>query len=197
MSPRTPAWQHAANGAALLAILAVSAVVMHSAPDRDLQQSPISVPGSMGQPVSGRNIRATVHSVAATESVTAGNGWAGTTAGVWIVVDVSVEAVVDDVGAVLGTAVLRVGDTTFSASTRPGRATVAGVGLATGIPLTGPLLFEVPDALRSSEAATTATLELATNSDPRVDSLLVVPVGFGDLAVEESLDLDVPEWGSP
>jgi hypothetical protein len=196
MSPMLRAWQHAANGAALVAILAVSAGVMHSAPNRDLQQSPISVSGTIGEPVTGRNIRATVHSVTATDAITAGNGWAGTTAGVWIVVDVSVEAVVDDEDAVLGTAVLRVGDTTFSASTRPGLATVVGVGLATGIPLTGPLMFEVPESVRSSEAAAAATVELAINSDPRVDSLLVIPVGITDVTVEQRLDLALPQWGA-
>jgi hypothetical protein len=193
----TRVWRHAANGAALVAILAASAAVMHSAPDRDLQQSPITVRGTIGEPVSGRNIEATVHSVVATEAVTAGNGWAGTTAGVWLVVDLSVEAVVDDEGAILGTAVLRVDDTTFSASTRPGLATVTGVGLATGIPLTGPLMFEVPADVASSAGARTATLELAMNSDPRVDSLLVIPVGSGDLRVQEHLDVDFPEWGTP
>jgi len=193
MSPSR--WQYLVNGTALVAILSVAAVVMHSAPDRDLQQSPIRVAATLGEPASGRNIHATVHSVAVAETVTAGNGWAGTTAGLWVVVDLSVEAVVDDVGAALGTAVLRVGDTSYSASTRPGDATVAAVGLTTGIALTGPLMFELPTDVVSSDAAATASLELATNSDPRVDSLLVVPVDLAALEVRENIDVDFPEWG--
>jgi hypothetical protein len=195
MSLKTSRWRHAANGAVLVAILSVAALVLHTAPDRDLQQSPITVPATLGEPATGRNIRATVHSVAVAESVTAGNGWAGSTPGIWVVVDLSVEAVATDEGAVFGTAVLRVGDTRFSASTRPGNATVVSVRLATGIALTGPLFFELPEDVASSDAAATATLELALNSDPRVDSLLVMPVDLGELAVEESLDADFPEWG--
>jgi hypothetical protein len=197
MSRRSTRWRHVANGAALVAILSVASFVLHSAPDRELQQSPIAVPGTIGEPVTGRNIRATVHSVAVAETVTAGNGWAGSTPGVWVVVDVSAEAVETDTGATLGTAVLRVGDSTFSASTRPDNATVARVRLATGIPLNGPLMFELPEGMASSAEAAEATVELALNPDPRVDSLLVVPVDLTGLPVQENLDADFPEWGAP
>ena len=195
MSPATSAWRHVGNGAALLAILSVAAVVLHTTPDSELQQSPIAVPATLAEPATGRNIRATVHSVAVTESVTAGNGWAGTTPGVWVVVELSVEAVVDD-QATLGTAVLRVGDTSFSASTRPGDATVVDRGLATGIPRTGPLMFELPANIAGGTAAADATLELAVNSDPRVDSLLVLPVDLAGLDVTTSIDVEYPEWGA-
>lgn len=195
MIPATSYWRHLAKGTALLAILSVASVVLHTTPNRDLQQSPMVVSAAVAEPASGRNIRATVHSVGVTETVAAGNGWAGKTAGIWVVVELSVEAVVDDQGAALGTAILRVGDTTFGASTRPGAATLASVGLATGIPLTGPLMFEVPADVAASAEAHGATLELATNSDPRVDSLLVVPVDLAALDVQPTIDVDSPEWG--
>lgn len=196
MTPGTSRWRHAANGAALLAILSAASVVLHTAPGRDLQHSPITVPAVMAEPASGRNIRATVHSVAVTEAVTAGNGWAGSTPGVWVVVDLSVEAVVDDQGGVLGRAVLRVGDIAYSASTRPGTGTLATVGLATGIPRTGPLVFELPADVVSASAAQHATLELARSADPRVDSLLVVPVDLAALDVQPRIDVDIPQWGA-
>jgi hypothetical protein len=196
MTVTTPLWRHAANGAALVAILSVASLVLHSTPSAELQQSPISVPGALNETTSGRNIRATVHSVTVTKAVTAGNGWAGGTPGVWVVVDLSVEAVVDDQGAALGTALLTVGETSFSASHRPDRGTVAGRGLATGIPLTGPIMFELPADVVSSVAAETAALELATNSDPRVDSLIVVPIDLGSVAVVDTLDVDFPDWGT-
>ncbi|WEO75795.1 hypothetical protein BJQ94_10395 [Cryobacterium sp. SO2] len=189
-------WRHAANGAALVGILALAAVVLHTAPDRELQQSAIVVPGAVGEQASGRNIAATVHSVAVTETVTAGNGWAGSTPGVWVVVDLSVQALVDDQGAPLGTAVLRVGDSGFSASIRPGDATVAAARLATGIALNGPLMFELPADVVAGAAAGSARLELAANSDPRVDSLIVVPIDLSVLEVQPSLDVAFPERGS-
>jgi len=187
-------WRHAGNGLLLVGILTVAGLVLHSAPDRDLQQSAIPVQGALGESASGRNIRATVHSVAVTESVTAGNGWAGTTPGIWVVADVTVEAVVDDQGATLGTAVLRIGDLVYTASTRPQTATVAGRGLATGIPLTGPLMFEVPADVVSSATSGSSTIELAVASDPRVDSLLVVPVDLAELPAQPAIEVDFPEW---
>lgn len=197
MSDAVPRWRQAAHGLTLVGILTVAGVVLHTAPDRDLQQSPIIVDGILGEQASGRNIAATVHTVTLTESVTAGDGWAGATSGVWVVVDVTVQAVVNDQRAALGTAVLRVGDSSFSASTRPGRATVAAARLATGIPLTGPLMFELPADVAAGAAAAHATLELAANSDPRVDSQIVVPL---DLTADElltSLTVSAPEWGAP
>lgn len=196
MTGPVPRWRHAANGVTLVGILAIAAVVVHTAPDRELQQSPIIVDGTLGERASGRNIAATVHSVAVTESVTAGNGWAGGTTGVWVVVDVSVEAVVTDQRAVLGTAVLRVGDSGFSASTRPGKATVASTSLATGIPLTGPLMFELPADVAAGASAAHAHLELAANSDPRVDSQIVVPLDLTADDLQTSITVTYPEWGA-
>ena len=45
-------------------------------------------------------------------------------------------------------------------------------------------------------AAADATLELAVNSDPRVDSLLVLPVDLAGLDVTPSIDVEYPEWGA-
>ena len=196
MSVAASPWRHGANGVLLAAILAIAALVLHSTPSREAQQSAIVVPGVIGEPVSGRNIRTTVHSVAAAESVTAGNGWAGSTPGIWVVVDLTVQALVDDENTALGTAVLRVGDVSFSASTRPQNGTVATEQLATGVPLRGPLMFEVPADIVAGPAATTAKLEFATDSDPRVDSLLVVPVDLTALVVRPDLEVDFPEWGA-
>ncbi|POH65623.1 MULTISPECIES: hypothetical protein [Cryobacterium] len=195
MTPPIARWRYAANGAALLAVLSVASVVLHTTPNRELQHSPMVVAATLAEPASGRDIRATVHSVAITEAVTAGNGWAGSTPGVWVVVELSVEAVVEDRDRTLGTAVLRVGDTEYSASTRPGTATLVSGRPATGIPLTGPLMFELPADVVSAPAAERATLELARNSDPRVDSLLVMPVDLAALDVRPSIDVDLPHWG--
>jgi hypothetical protein len=190
-----PRWRQLANGVVLTVILAVSAVVIHTSPDRDLQQSAIPVPGVVGEPASGRNIRATVHSVALTESVTAGNGWAGTTPGVWVVADVTVEALLDDRGVTLGTAMLRVGDVLYSASIRPQDATIAERGLSTGVPMSGPLMFEIPAEVVTGEAGADAAIELAASSDPRVDSLLVISVDLTALRERPSVEVDYPVWG--
>jgi hypothetical protein len=196
MTRRLLEWKHVANGAALVGILAVAGVVLHTTPDETQQQSPIVVRGELGETLSGRNIRATVDEVRIADTVTASNGWQGGTTGVWVVVDASAEAVVDDFGAFLGTAVIKIGDTTYSASPRPDQATLATQSLDVGIPRHGPLMFEVPRELVASDAARSAELHFAEASDTRADSLLVVPVDLASLDIRDSIETDELTWGT-
>jgi hypothetical protein len=183
------------NGVALVGILVVAGIVAHTTPDEEQQQGPIVVRGEIGDELTGRNIRATVTDVRIAESVTASNGWAGTTPGVWVVVDASVEAVVDDTGASLGTAVIQVGDTTYSASVRPDRGSIAEAVLDVGIPTAGPLMFELPTELVGSPEARDAEIHLALDDDIRADSMLVIPVDLTAIDVAGSIDTDAQTWG--
>lgn len=200
-TPRPPWWRHLVSAAVLVALLVAAGAVADTAPTTAGWQAPIEVPGTVGETLSGRNIEATVLDARAADAVTTSNGWAGATTGVWIVVDASVSAVVDDEAALLGTAVLEIGARSYSASDRPGLSTLAGTSLSTGIPTTGPLLFEVPrDALGSVDGAA-ARLTLGISNDPRVDSLLVVPLDLTALDVQPQLETDdlvvgLPEAGS-
>ena len=189
-------WRHVANGAGLVVILVIAWVVAHSTPSEAEKQAPILVHGEIGETLAGRNILATVNEVRIARSVEASNGWAGGTTGVWVVADASVEARVDSLDPTLGYARLRVGDTTFGASTRPGDGTIAATGLSVGIAWTGPLMFELPLDVVSSAAGADAELLLAVDSDPRVDSMIVIPVDLNALEVEESVETERPVWGA-
>ena len=194
MNRPTPRWRHAVNGAGLVVLLVIAGVVAHSTPTEEQKEAPIPVRGTVGDTLTGRNIRATVTDVRVAESVEASNGWAGPTTGVWVVVDASVETVVTE--KVLGYARLKVGDVTYSASTRPDQATIAQTRLSVGIPWTGPLMFELPLPLVSSNAARTAELQLAVDSDPRADSMLVMPVDLYAIDIEKVVETNRPVWGS-
>jgi len=196
MTRPTLNWRHVANGAGLVVILVLAGIVAHTTPNDEQQQAPIPVRGQLGETLSGRNIVATVDEVRIAESVEASNGWAGPTTGVWVVVDASVAARVDDLGVNLGYARLKVGDTTYSASTRPGTGSIADQFLTTGIPWTGPLMFELPGSLISGDAARSAELQLAVDSDPRADSLIVIPVDLYSLDVESTVSTERPVWGT-
>ena len=196
MTRTTPLWRHAINGAGLVVILVIAGTVAHTTPSDAQQQAAIPVRGQIGDTLSGRNIRATVDDVRIAQSVEASNGWAGPTTGVWVVVDASVEARVSDQRAIFGYARLKVGDVTYSASTRPDTATIAAKGLSVGIPWTGPLMFELPAALVSSDAARHAELQLAIDADPRADSMLVMPVDLHAIEIESVIETDRPVWGT-
>ena len=194
MTRPTLNWRHVANGAGLVVILVLAGVVAHTTPNDEQQQAPLPVRGQVGETLSGRNIAATVDAVRVAESVEASNGWAGPTVGVWVVVDASVEANVTESN--FGYARLKVGDVTYSASTRPDRATIAATGLSVGIPWTGPLMFELPRLLVSSDAARTAELQLAVDADPRADSMLVMPVDLAAIDIETVVETERPVWGA-
>jgi len=194
MTRPTLNWRHVANGAGLVVILVLAGVVAHTTPNDEQQQAPLPVRGQVGETLSGRNIAATVDAVRVAESVEASNGWAGPTSGVWVVVDASVEANVTESN--FGYARLKVGDVTYSASTRPDRATIAATGLSVGIPWTGPLMFELPRLLVSGDAARTAELQLAVDADPRADSMLVMPVDLSAIEIEKVVETGRPVWGA-
>ena len=184
MNPR-----HLINGVVLAAILAVAALVQHTSPGDGGWQQPMEVSGQLGGQVAGRNIAATVWGAQVAHEVRTSD-WAGETTGIWVVVDVSAEAVVDEFAARLGMATLAIGDETFSASERPDLDTIYQNSLTVGIPTRGPLFFEIPtDALRD------ARLQLGIDSDPRLDSLLVIPLDLSSLTIADSLTTDDVQWG--
>jgi len=195
MTRTTPRLRHVLNGAGLIVILVIAGVVAHTTPSREQQEAAIPVHGEVGETLEGRNIRATVNDVRVAESVEASNGWAGPTSGVWVVVDASVEARVTDL-ATLGYARIKVGDVTYSASTRPDQATIAETGLSVGIPWTGPLMFELPLPLVSSDLARHAELQFAVSNDPRADSMLVMPVDLQAIDIDAVIETDEPVWGA-
>jgi hypothetical protein len=192
--PHRPWLRHTIHGLGFVALLAVAAVITHTTPSYQQWQGPIPVHAEIEQTVSGRNIEATVTQVRVTRSVTTSNGWAGETTGIWVVVDATVAAVVDD-DIPLATTELQIGSVTYSASLRPGTSTLANSPLSTGIPRSGSLVFEIPEAVLTSEEGADATVRLAANGDPRSDSIVVVPVDLTTLAIENSITLDATEWG--
>jgi hypothetical protein len=188
--------RHVVNGLGLVAVLAIGWGVAQTTPSEEMWQGPIAVRGDIGETLAGRNIEAVVSEVRVAETVVASNGWAGPTSGVWVVIGASVAAVVEDRGVSLGTAQLVIGSTTYSASERPGDATIAREPLSTGIPVSGPLMIEIPRDLVGSEQATEALVQLAANNDPRTDSIIVVEVDLTSLPVLPSLETSEPVWGA-
>jgi len=195
-APRKSFWQYLLSGMLLAVILGVTWVVSHTSPTEEQWQAAMPVTGELGEVLTGRNIEATVHGVQVAEEVVAYTGWAGPTNGVWVVVDVSAAAVVDDNGAALRAAELQVGDVIYTASDRPDFGSILPHGLSTGIHLRGPLMFEVPRELIDSDAAASATVRLGLDSDTRLDSVIEVPVDLAGIEVAASIETDEPVWGN-
>ncbi|PPF66329.1 hypothetical protein C5E16_11825 [Clavibacter michiganensis] len=196
MTPvRREALRRIGTAAALAAVIATASLILRTAPTESEWQAPIEVHGRIGEEVRGRNVAVTVEDVRAARSVTASNGWVGETTGAWVVVDVTAEAVVTEYAAGLRTAELVLGEDVYSASARPGLATIADRPLSVGIPVHGPLMFEVPRDAVPAAGAADAVVRLAATDDARTDSLLVIPVDLSRLSVADAVTTDEPVEG--
>jgi len=157
-------------------------------PPENAAVTPFVVPAEVGGAAVARSFEITVTDPRRGDRAVAG-GWAAD--GTWIVVDVDVEARVDEVAALLGHAVLVVDGVTYRASERP--ASIFGTPLAVGIPRSGSLAFELPaDAARG-----TATLELALSDETRLDSVVHVPIDLDALPRQPEVALARTGWATP
>lgn len=175
----------------LVAILVVGGVVVHLTPGEDDWQDGFVTSGEVGETLTGRTLQVTVHGAEVADEVTSSRGWTGETPGVWLVVDTTVTAMLGDVG--FGLSELDIDGVRYEASERPDSSSIEGGSLAAGIPLRGPLAFEIPaDAIDAGQA----TLRFATNGDPRLDSVLEVPLRLDGLEHRDTLELPAIDEGA-
>lgn len=157
-------------------------------PAEDAATAPFVVSAQPGEEAAGRNISATVTGIRAAETLS--GGWAA--AGVWLIVDLEVASVLSEQGVLLGHATLQVADRSYRASERP--PSLFRQTLAAGIPQSGSLAFELPDAA----FAGTAVLRLGLlEAETRLDSLLEVPLDLAGVAPEAELPLQPTRWATP
>ena len=172
--------------AAGLGLVVAAWAVAAATPGDELAEEPFRVAASVGERAEGRNIAVTVTDVRAADTVTAANGW--TADGTWVVVDLEVEAVASEQGTALTLATLTIGDRTYGASERP--ESLARQHLSVGGPRTGSLAFEVAEGALEGDGM----LHLGVSADPRLDSLIELPVDLDDLTVESATELVATEW---
>lgn len=177
-------WVSGAIGAALVAVAwGVAAIT----PTEDSAEDPFPVTVAVGERGEGRNIAVTVDDIRRAETVTAGE-W--TADGNWVVVDLDAEAVVTESGTLLTLATLEIDGRTFSASERP--ESLRRASLAVGIPQSGSVAFELPADVRGGEGVLTFGLD----TDPRLDSLIVLDVDLDAIEIEEEAALLATDWST-
>lgn len=125
--------------------------------------APFVVEARADEPAAGRNLIVAVEDVTRAEAVTAADGWRAE--GSWVVVDISAEAVTDELRARLVTAQLVVDGRAYRATER--RPSMIEQSLSIGVPQTGSVGFELP-----ADATGPAVLQFALNADTRADSLI-------------------------
>lgn len=178
-------WATWAVGAGLVATAWGVAVVT---PAEDAEEAPFPVTAEVGERAVGRNLAVTVTDVRRAEGVGT-DEWSAE--GNWVVVDLEAEAIQSEFGTLLTLVTLEVDGRTFRASERP-ESLLRG-GLSVGIPLSGSVAFELPEELDSGEAILTFGLD----TDPRLDSLLVLDIDLAAIDVAREARLRPTEWSSP
>ena len=183
---RSPSRWLAAGAAALL--LVASWLVAFVTPTDAERDAPFVTSMTIGEPATGRNLSATVEAVRLAQAVHT-NKWEADGETTWVVVDLSAEAVHDDVRASLLGMTLRVGDRTYRASERP--ESLLKRGLSTGIPTSGVLAFELPEAAATGHGV----LDLSLAEDTRLDSVLRLDIDLAALDIESDIELAPTAWG--
>lgn len=184
MSARTTTARSWATAAGMLVLAWLVAL---GTPDRDAATAPFAVTAQLGQEATGRNIAATITGVRmATSGVADGAGW--TAPGTWLVVDLSAQAVSSEIGANLSYARLTLGDRSFQASERP--RSLFRQPLAAGIPTSGTLVFELPAVAQEGAA----TLSLGLSVDPRLDSVIELPLDLATVSRSPEIAWNPPDW---
>lgn len=175
-----------------LGLLVLAFGVAYSAPGDPQVQQPFAVIGGVGDEIVSQHLVATVHEAGLAEVVQL-DAWRGTTAGVWLVVDATVQArsertTVD--AKVFIDGALYPGTNRTSTDTLDGRVADAG------FPVSGAILIELPADVQTRPGASTATLQLSAGGDVRLDSVIELTLDLTDYPVEARIERDTPRDGA-
>lgn len=181
-SRRLPTWAAWAIGVACIVVAWFAALVT---PGEEQTQAPFEVPATIGETATGRNLAVTFTDLRRASEVGA-DGWMAE--GNWLVADLAVESVLAEDATSLKNARLEIDGMRFTASERPD--SLESQPLAIGVPREGSLAFELPEGLDSGAAR----IVLALESDPSLDSMIVLSFDLGDVAVVDRTELLPTGW---
>jgi hypothetical protein len=187
---------HLSTWLATIVLLCAAGVVSAITPAEDAEVAPFIATGEIGEPVTGRDLVATVTDVRTATAVAGAAEWSGdepwTSEGNWLVVDVDAASVTGPrvmylTGAVtLDNAVFVLDGREYRATERT--ASMLDVRLNPGVPRHGSLAFELP------ELSGTGVLQLSTSTDTRMDSVLEIPIDLGALTPLAETEIIEAEW---
>ncbi|MFV9633049.1 hypothetical protein [Mycobacterium neumannii] len=180
MNPRT---RRALTVIATVVVIAAAAVVWQNLPTPPDITGPFDVYGEAGQRAAGRDVAATVTDVRISSQVDS-----VAPAGVWVVVDATLEA---PVTTELPRSDLIVGPNTYTPTDRFFLKTLRG-NVRPGIAQRGSWVFDVAPALVESGSSAPITLRVWTGYDEQLDSRLVIDVPLADAHRVQTLRLEAP-----
>lgn len=173
--------------AAGIGLLALAFGVGFSTPSDQLIEAAFPETGALGEAVVSEHLVVTVHSLALADEVDL-DGWRGTTAGVWLVVDATIAARTERMGV---QADVFAGDTRYPSTGRVGIDVLDGQVADAGMPLRGAILVELPTDL--VERGGDVVLRIGPGLDVRLDSVVEYRIDLGSLDHDSRVELETPE----
>ncbi len=175
-----------------LALVLLAFGVGFSVPDGDAMEAPFATTGGLGDEIVSEHLVVTVHDVSLAREVEL-DLWTGTTAGIWLVVDATVAGRVARVGV---DADVFVDGVQFPATGRTDTDTLNGRVADAGLPMTGPVLIELPDDVLERGGATSAVLRIGPDGDVRLDGVAELRIDLTALETHDRLELDAARNGA-
>lgn len=172
-----------------LGLLALAVGVAFTTPTEEQTQAPFAVTGDLGEQLVSGHLVLTVHEATLAREAEVGT-WVGTTSGIWLALDLTIEGRVDrtSVGADV-----YIGGIRYPASARPD--SLDGNAVDAALPVSGPLLFELPAGILETPGARDAVVRLGPGLDMRLDSVTELHVDLSAIEIEDRVVLEEPRDG--
>ncbi|MDJ1113141.1 hypothetical protein [Microbacterium dauci] len=167
-------------------LLAVAWIVVAITPVEADAERPFAVAASVDEPATARTFTVTLSNMRLGAAATDPRGW--TAEGTWLLVDIEAEARREEARVALRSAWLELDGIRYRASERP--QSFLGTALAVGLPKSGTLAFELPGDIADAKGV----IELATVTETRLDAIVTLPVDFGALERQQTVELAPTEW---
>ena len=162
-------------------LLLLAFAVAYSTPDGDWIEGPMPARVQLGEEASVGSLVGTVHDVVLAREVEA-DLTRLTTAGVWLVAEVTVAGTTERTGVHVE---VLIGGVQYPATGRADGASIDGGVVDAGLPRTGPTLVELPADVADLPGASTAVLRISPRFDSRLDGVIEVVVDLTALDVAD------------
>jgi hypothetical protein len=179
---RLPNWRAGLTALVVVVTIAAATVVWHHLPTPTDTAGPFDVHGDAGKRTVGRNVAATVTGVRIAREVNSVRA-----AGIWVVVDTTVDA---PSSTMLPRSDLLVGPNTYTPTDVFFLDTLQA-NVSPGINVRGSWVFDVATALVEPSANEPLTLRVWTDYEDRWDSRLVIDP-TGDVSRPDAVTLEAP-----
>jgi hypothetical protein len=170
--------------AAGLGLLAAGFLVAAGKPGDEFLHAPFATRGQVGDRLESHYLVVRALDAQLAHEVVL-DGWTGTTSGLWLVVDMRLGSRTESMS--LG-AELLVGEVRYDPTTRVDN--LDGQALDAGLPVSGPILIELPKHVLDDPGAHSAVLRLGPGFDMRLDSAVEIDL---DLTALEVVDVAEPQ----